>query len=88
MKATYRELGDILDGVGIGKEERQMFIDFSDLDYVDADILLINKHTIKRLIKDFITDCYETENMSEKELLDNVTDVFESVHEDYIDITA
>lgn len=88
MKATYRELGEVLAGIGIDKEERQMFIDFSDLDYVDADILLIKKNTIKRLIKDFITDCYEAENMSQKELLDNVIDVFESVHEEYIDITA
>jgi hypothetical protein len=88
MKATYRQLSEILVGIGIEMEEREMFIDFSDLDYTDADVLLIKKNTIKRLLKDFITDCYESENKNEKELLDNVIDVFESVPEEYIDITA
>ena len=88
MKATYRQLSEILVGIGIEMEEREMFIDFSDLDYTDADVLLIKKNTIKRLLKDFITDCYESENKNEKELLDNVVDVFESVPEEYIDITA
>jgi histone H3/H4 len=75
-------------GIGIETEERETFIDFSDLDYTDADMLLIRKNTIKRLLKDFITDCYESENKNEKELLDNVIDVFESVSEEYINITA
>ena len=88
MKATYRQLSEILVGIGIETEERETFIDFSDLDYTDADMLLIRKNTIKRLLKDFITDCYESENKNEKELLDNVIDVFESVPEEYIDITA
>lgn len=88
MKATYRQLSEILVGIGIEMEEREMFIDFSDLDYTDADVLLIKKNTIKRLLKDFITECYESENKNEKELLDNVIDVFESVPEEYIDITA
>ena len=88
MKATYRQLSEILVGIGIEMEEREMFIDFSDLDYTDADVLLIKKNTIKRLLKDFITDCYQSENKNEKELLDNVIDVFESVPEEYIDITA
>ena len=78
----------ILVGIGIETEERETFIDFSDLDYTDADMLLIRKNTIKRLLKDFITDCYESENKNEKELLDNVIDVFESVSEEYINITA
>ena len=64
MKATYRQLSEILVGIGIEMEEREMFIDFSDLDYTDADVLLIKKNTIKRLLKDFITDCYESENNS------------------------
>lgn len=88
MKATFRQLSEIMMGIGIEIEEREMFIDFSDLDYTDADVLLIKKNTIKRLLKDFITDCYEPVNISEKELLDNVTDVFENVTEEYIDITA
>ena len=88
MKTTYRELSEVMVGIGIEKEEREVFIDFSDLDYTDADILLIKKNTIKRLLKDFITDCYEPENMSEKELLDNLIDVFETITEEYIDITA
>lgn len=88
MKATYRQLSEILVGIGIEMEEREMFIDFSDLDYTDADVLLIKKNTIKRLLKDFITECYESENKNEKELLDNLIDVFENVTEEYIDITA
>lgn len=88
MKATYRQLSEILVGIGIEMEEREMFIDFSDLDYTDADVLLIKKNTIKRLLKDFITDCYESENKNEKELLDNLIDVFENITEEYIDITA
>lgn len=88
MKATFRQLSEIMMGIGIEIEEREMFIDFSDLDYTDADVLLIKKNTIKRLLKNFITDCYEPVNISEKELLDNVTDVFENVTEEYIDITA
>jgi len=39
-------------------------------------------------LKYFITDCYEPENISEKELLDNLIDVFETITEEYIDITA
>lgn len=88
MKATYRQLSEVMVGIGIEMEEREMFIDFSDLDYTDADILLIKRNTIKRLLKDFITDCYESENKNEKELLDNLIDVFETITEEYIDITA
>ena len=95
MIAKYKELSDILAGIGINAEMRDAVVEYADWTYGDTDIVLVRANKVKRVLIDFVesgmVDEYNDYNeltLDVRELKYNIKDVFDSVESDYyIDIT-
>jgi hypothetical protein len=90
MTANYKDLSDILAGIGIDKEAQESVVEFGDWIDSDADIVLVKAIKVKSVLIDYVTSgmieefCDENELfLSEEELEYNVKDTFTTVPQDY-----
>ncbi len=95
MTVNYKDLSDILAGIGIDVEARDSVVEFADWTYGDTDLVLVKAIKVKNVLIDFVTsnmiEEFGDENelfLSEEELEYNVKDVFSTIPTDsYINIT-
>jgi hypothetical protein len=96
MTANYKQLSDILIGIGIDPDMRDAVVEYADWTSGDTDIVLVNAKKVKSVLIDFVSsgmlEEYDEENtlgLDEKELKHLVKDTFDTVPNGYyIDIMA